>query len=157
MCQVNTASNVLSQIFFLCVCPYCSHYVTINDGISSPNDDSESHTGGDCPLSITKTINSLYDDYMNISKTVSQSYCRAKSLLTKMLHASTHLSLFYLFYRRVLLFFKQSPYRRSSGYFDLRSLDGTKIHASAKCQQLKIIQRDSTLLVERRAAFPPTA
>lgn len=47
--------------------------------------------------------------------------------------------------------------RRSSGYFDLRSLDGTKIHASANCQQLKIVQRASTLLVERRAAFSPTA
>jgi hypothetical protein len=47
--------------------------------------------------------------------------------------------------------------RRSSGYFDLRRLDGTKIHASANCQQLKIVQRASALLVERRAAFLPAA
>jgi len=45
--------------------------------------------------------------------------------------------------------------RRSSGYFDLRSLDGTKIHASASYKQLKQVQRASALLVERRAAFPP--
>lgn len=46
--------------------------------------------------------------------------------------------------------------RRSSGYFDLRTLDGTKIHASASYKQLTIIQRASTCLVERRCAIPPT-
>lgn len=45
--------------------------------------------------------------------------------------------------------------RRSSGYFDLRTLDGTQIHASADYKQLKTVQRASACLVERRAAFPP--
>jgi hypothetical protein len=47
--------------------------------------------------------------------------------------------------------------RRSSGYFDLRTLDGKKISASANYKQLKRIQRASACLVERRAAFPPVA
>jgi hypothetical protein len=46
--------------------------------------------------------------------------------------------------------------RRSSGYFDLRTLDGTKIHASASAKKLKVIQRASTCLVERRSGIPPT-
>lgn len=45
--------------------------------------------------------------------------------------------------------------RRSSGYFDLRTLDGTQIHASANYKQLKTVQRASACLVERRAACPP--
>ena len=47
--------------------------------------------------------------------------------------------------------------RRSSGYFDLRSLDGTKIHTSASYKKLALIQRASACLVERRAAVPPFA
>jgi hypothetical protein len=47
--------------------------------------------------------------------------------------------------------------RRSSGYFDLRTLDGTKIHASASSKKLALVQRASALLIERRAAFPPVA
>lgn len=47
--------------------------------------------------------------------------------------------------------------RRSSGYFDLRTLDGTKISASASYKKLTVVQRASALLVERRAAFPPAA
>ena len=47
--------------------------------------------------------------------------------------------------------------RRCSGYFDLRSLNGTKIHASASCKKLTMVQKASALLVERRAAFPPVA
>jgi hypothetical protein len=47
--------------------------------------------------------------------------------------------------------------RRSSGYFDLRMLDGTKVHASAHYKKLTVIQRASACLVERRAAVPPTA
>jgi len=47
--------------------------------------------------------------------------------------------------------------RRCSGYFDLRTLDGTKIHASASCKKLTMVQKASALLVERRAAFPPIA
>jgi hypothetical protein len=46
--------------------------------------------------------------------------------------------------------------RRSSGYFDLRTLDGKKIHASASVKKLKVIQRASTCLVERRSGIPPT-
>ena len=45
--------------------------------------------------------------------------------------------------------------RRGSGYFDLRTLSGTKIHASASCKKLTMVQRASALLVERRASFPP--
>ena len=47
--------------------------------------------------------------------------------------------------------------RRSSGYFDLRMLDGTKLHASANYKKLTVIQKASACLVERRAAVPPTA
>ncbi|HEY7420089.1 MAG TPA: RNA-guided endonuclease IscB [Ktedonobacteraceae bacterium] len=48
--------------------------------------------------------------------------------------------------------------RRSSGYFDLRLLDGVKVHASANCKYLTSVQKASALLVEeRRAAFPPVA
>lgn len=47
--------------------------------------------------------------------------------------------------------------RRSSGYFDLRTLDGTKVHAGANVKQLQVIQKASVCLVERRVAVPPTA
>lgn len=48
--------------------------------------------------------------------------------------------------------------RRSTGYFDLRTLDGEKVHVSASYKRLKRVQRASALLVEeRRAVFPPTA
>nr|WP_257009252.1 RNA-guided endonuclease IscB [Bacillus sp. 7884-1] len=40
--------------------------------------------------------------------------------------------------------------RRRSGYFDLRYLDGTKVHASANCKQLHLIEYANTLLCERR-------
>jgi RRXRR protein/HNH endonuclease len=46
--------------------------------------------------------------------------------------------------------------RRSSGYFDLRTLDGTKVSTSANHKKLTVIQRASTCLIERRVAFPPT-
>ena len=42
--------------------------------------------------------------------------------------------------------------RRSSGYFDLRTLDGSKVHASANVKQLKLIQQASACLVERRSS-----
>lgn len=45
--------------------------------------------------------------------------------------------------------------RRSSGYFDLRTLDGTKVHASANHKKLKIVQRASACLTERRGGIPP--
>jgi len=38
--------------------------------------------------------------------------------------------------------------RRSSGYFDLRQLDGTKIHASANCKELRRVLPAKTLLTE---------
>jgi hypothetical protein len=47
--------------------------------------------------------------------------------------------------------------RRSSGYFDLRLLDGTRIHASANCKHLTIVQKAHTCLVERRGGIPPAA
>lgn len=40
--------------------------------------------------------------------------------------------------------------RRSSGYFNLRKLDGTKIHASANYKKLKLLEKPKTLLCERR-------
>jgi hypothetical protein len=40
--------------------------------------------------------------------------------------------------------------RRRSGYFDLRKLDGTKIHVSASYKKLKLIERAKTFLCERR-------
>jgi hypothetical protein len=40
--------------------------------------------------------------------------------------------------------------RRSTGYFDLRKLDGTRISASAKAATLNLVERASTLLTERR-------
>ena len=43
--------------------------------------------------------------------------------------------------------------RRSSGYFDLRKLDGTKIHASASYKKLKLLERPRGLLTERRNAL----
>lgn len=40
--------------------------------------------------------------------------------------------------------------RRSSGYFDLRHLDGTKVHASANYKKLTLLERTESILVERR-------
>jgi 5-methylcytosine-specific restriction endonuclease McrA len=40
--------------------------------------------------------------------------------------------------------------RRSSGYFDLRKLDGAKISASANYKELKLLSKASALLCERR-------
>ncbi len=47
--------------------------------------------------------------------------------------------------------------RRSSGYFDLRTLDGKRVHASASCKKLTPVQKASAFLVERRIAIAPTA
>jgi N6-L-threonylcarbamoyladenine synthase len=44
--------------------------------------------------------------------------------------------------------------RRSSGYFDLRTLDGARLSASVSHKKLKLIEMADTLLCERRAAFP---
>lgn len=40
--------------------------------------------------------------------------------------------------------------RRASGYFDLRKLDGTKIHASVHYKKLQLLERAKTFLCERR-------
>lgn len=40
--------------------------------------------------------------------------------------------------------------RRSRGYFDLRKLDGTKIHASASYKKLGLLETRKTMLCERR-------
>ena len=40
--------------------------------------------------------------------------------------------------------------RRSTGYFDLRKLDGTKIHSSAKARDIILLESFNTLLTERR-------
>ncbi len=37
--------------------------------------------------------------------------------------------------------------RRKTGYFELRTLDGTKIHASAKAKELKLLETSKTLLI----------
>jgi N6-L-threonylcarbamoyladenine synthase len=47
--------------------------------------------------------------------------------------------------------------RRQTGYFDLRLLDGTKIHASAKAKELQLLESAKTFLTERRVAIPPRA
>ncbi len=43
--------------------------------------------------------------------------------------------------------------RRTSGYFDIRTLNGDKIHASAKHSDMVLLERASTLLVERGSAW----
>jgi len=40
--------------------------------------------------------------------------------------------------------------RRTSGYFDLRKLDGTKVSASASYKKLRLLERANTFLSERR-------
>ncbi len=47
--------------------------------------------------------------------------------------------------------------RRKTGYFDLRKLDDTKIHASAKAKDCVLIESARTLLIERRDAVSSPA
>ncbi|TJX13669.1 HNH endonuclease [Tissierella creatinini] len=42
--------------------------------------------------------------------------------------------------------------RRATGYFDLRKLDGTVIHKSASVKSIKLLEKKSTLLIERQVA-----
>lgn len=42
--------------------------------------------------------------------------------------------------------------RRSSGYFDLRTLDGAKIHASASHKKIALLEKSSGYIIERRTA-----
>ncbi|MBA7465428.1 hypothetical protein ES707_00590 [subsurface metagenome] len=46
--------------------------------------------------------------------------------------------------------------RRKTGYFDIRKLDATKIHASAKAKELSLLERAKTLLIERRTVLLPS-
>jgi hypothetical protein len=47
--------------------------------------------------------------------------------------------------------------RRKTGYFDIRQLDGTVIHRSASYKKLKLLERATTWLIERRERqFLPT-
>lgn len=45
--------------------------------------------------------------------------------------------------------------RRSSGYFDLRKLNGTKISASANYKNILLIQKRKNYILERRMAISP--
>ena len=40
--------------------------------------------------------------------------------------------------------------RRTSGYFDLRHLDGTKVHPCANYQSIRLLEHSKTILTERR-------
>ena len=40
--------------------------------------------------------------------------------------------------------------RRATGYFDLRKLNGTSIHKSASVKNIKLLEKRSTLLIERQ-------
>ncbi|GAB6156067.1 hypothetical protein JCM17380_48190 [Desulfosporosinus burensis] len=43
--------------------------------------------------------------------------------------------------------------RRNSGFFDIRTLDGTKVNkGSISCKSFKLIERRKSLLTERRVA-----
>jgi hypothetical protein len=42
--------------------------------------------------------------------------------------------------------------RRSSGYFDIRMLDGTKVHASASYKKLRLLEQSHGQIIERRRA-----
>jgi len=42
--------------------------------------------------------------------------------------------------------------RRTTGYFDLRLLNGAKVHSSASVKQLKRLERANTFLIERGSA-----
>lgn len=45
--------------------------------------------------------------------------------------------------------------RRTTGYFDLRKLNGEKVHPSVRAYNLTLLERASTILTERRPAFLP--
>jgi len=44
--------------------------------------------------------------------------------------------------------------RRKTGYFDLRKLDGTKVYASARAKDLRLLESFSTMLMERVRLLP---
>jgi len=45
--------------------------------------------------------------------------------------------------------------RRKTGYFELRTLDGTKVHASAKAKDLKLLETANTLLISFMGGYAP--
>lgn len=45
--------------------------------------------------------------------------------------------------------------RRSSGYFDIRKLDGTKVHAGIFCKKILLIETCKHYLTEWRTTIPP--
>jgi N6-L-threonylcarbamoyladenine synthase len=48
--------------------------------------------------------------------------------------------------------------RRTSGFFDIRTLDGVKVNkGSISCKKLKCLEIPGSYLTERRAVAPPTA
>jgi len=47
--------------------------------------------------------------------------------------------------------------RRSSGYFDVRTLDGTKLSASVSYKKLELLNKAQSYILERRATFLPVA
>jgi N6-L-threonylcarbamoyladenine synthase len=47
--------------------------------------------------------------------------------------------------------------RRSSGYFDVRKLDGTKLSASVSYKKLELLNKAKGYILERRATFLPVA
>ncbi|CAB1251694.1 protein of unknown function [Ruminococcaceae bacterium BL-6] len=40
-------------------------------------------------------------------------------------------------------------------YFDLRKLDGTKVHTSASYKKLRLLEKSNGQIIERRMAIPP--
>ena len=44
--------------------------------------------------------------------------------------------------------------KRSSGYFDIRKLDGTKMHSAILYRKLTLVERTNTRLIERRKPVP---
>ena len=43
--------------------------------------------------------------------------------------------------------------KRTTGYFDLLMLDGTKVYASAKAKDCSLLERAKTLLIKKRQAL----
>ena len=39
--------------------------------------------------------------------------------------------------------------RRNSGYFDLRDIDGSKIHASAHTKKIKLIRHENSIIIKK--------
>ena len=46
--------------------------------------------------------------------------------------------------------------RRSTGSFDIRQIDGTKVHAGVNCKKLHFVHISNSFLTKRLAAPPPT-